>query len=98
MIHIVFQEADIEILNKAIELDESLQGEVLIIRDDFAVGPLEEIDTEEGWNKRVQWWKELVEYSPYSNEIIGSFDDRQTVAVILQKLDENPKEELWIWM
>ena len=53
MIHIVFQTADVEVLKKAIELDESLEGEILEIKDEFAVGPLDQIDTEEGWNQRV---------------------------------------------
>jgi hypothetical protein len=34
MIHIVFQEADIAVLKQAQELDETLAGDVLIVRDD----------------------------------------------------------------
>ncbi len=98
MIHVVFQEADIEVLNKAIELDETMAGDVIIIRDDFAVGPLENIDTEEGWQARMNWWKERVEVSPYSNDIIGSFDDRETVKELIARLQENEVEELWIWL
>ena len=37
MIHIVFNEADVSVLKKAIEIDESLQGEVILVRDDYAV-------------------------------------------------------------
>ena len=48
MIHIVFQEADIEVLGKAIEMDESLAGEIMIIKDDFAVGPVAGIYETEG--------------------------------------------------
>jgi len=40
MIHIVFNEADVNVLKQAIELDETLQGDVIQIKDDFAVGPL----------------------------------------------------------
>ena len=98
MIHVVFQEADIGVLNKAIELDETMAGDVIIIRDDFAVGPLENIDTEEGWQARMNWWKERVEASPYSNDIIGSFDDRETVKELIARLQENEAGELWIWM
>ncbi len=39
MIHIVFNEPDVAVLQKAIELEESMQGEVVLIRDDYAVGP-----------------------------------------------------------
>ena len=48
MIHIVFQEADIEALRKSFELDESLVGDIVQIKDDFAVGPLVNIYTEDG--------------------------------------------------
>ena len=48
MIHVVFNEPDVEILKQAIEMDESLAGEVVLIRDDYAVGPLQQIFTPEG--------------------------------------------------
>jgi hypothetical protein len=99
MTHIVFQHADVAVLKKAIEMDESLAGEVLEIKDDFAVGPLENLETEEGWAARLAWWKELVDQSPYAGDnLVGSFDDRETVARLKKQLEEDPKEEVWIWM
>ena len=99
MIHIVFQQADVAILKKAIELDEALKGEVLEIKDDFAVGPLENIDTEEGWETRQNWWRHLLAQSPHSHEnLVGSFDDRTTVEELKRKLDEDEKEIAWLWM
>lgn len=99
MIHVVFQTADVSTLKKAIELDETLAGDVFEIKDDFAVGPLENIDTEEGWIVRGEWWRNLLNQSPYSNDnLVGSFDDRKTVEAVKQRLDEETKEELWIWM
>ena len=67
MIHIVFQEADIEVLNKAIELDETLQGKVELIRDDFAVGPIENIYETEGYQQRRDWWKNLLDSGAMHN-------------------------------
>jgi hypothetical protein len=40
MIHIVFNEADRPVLKEAICLDETLSGEIALIRDDYAVGPI----------------------------------------------------------
>jgi hypothetical protein len=60
MIHIVFNEPDIEVISKAIALDESLQGEILLIRDDFAVGPLTDIYSQEGISGRKDWWRMLL--------------------------------------
>ena len=98
MIHIVFNESEVDLMKQVIEMDETLAGEVIQVKDDFAVGPLAGIDTGEGWQSRLDWWKNLLQGSPYGENIAGSFDDRQTVIAIKTKLDENPEEELWIWM
>jgi hypothetical protein len=99
MIHVVFQEADIQVLQKAIELDENLQGRIEIVRDDYAVGPVENIYEPEGYQQRRDWWKSLLEISPYNtDQLMGMVDDRLTVHNLKKELEENPKEELWIWM
>lgn len=98
MIHIVFNESEVNLMKQVIEMDEALAGEVVQIKDDFAVGPLAGIETEEGWQARIVWWRSLLQGSPYGEEIAGSFDDRETVRQLKAKLDENPAEELWIWM
>lgn len=85
-------------MKEVIDLDETLTGDVIQIKDDFAVGPLAGIDTEEGWQARVDWHRTLLQGSPYGEELAGSFDDRETVKQLKAKLDENPAEELWIWM
>lgn len=98
MIHIVFNESEIELMKEVIELDESLAGEIIQIRDDYAVGPLSELDTTEGWQKRTEWWMDLMQHSHYSNNEIKEVDDRETIQLLKAKLDENPEEQLWIWM
>ena len=98
MIHIVFNESEVALMQQVIELDETLAGDVVQIKDDFAVGPLAAIDTEEGWQARLEWWRNISQGSPYDSALAGSFDDRKTVEALKQKLDENPEEELWIWM
>ena len=98
MIHIVFNTADIDVLKQAMELEASLQGEIFEIKDDFAVGPLLNIDTEEGWKAREDWWRSLLQDSPYGEKTVGSFDDRETVKKIKEVLEVNPDTEAWIWM
>ena len=98
MIHIVFQTADVALMEQAMELDSSLQGKIFEIKDEWGVGPLAALETEEGWQARLEWWKELYKDSPYDSSIVGSFDDRQVVASIVEALRENIKEEAWIWM
>jgi len=85
-------------MKKVIELDETLTGDVIQIKDDFAVGPLAGIDTEEGWQARVEWWRNLLQGSPYKESLAGSFDDRLTIKEIKDKLGANTDEQVWIWM
>ncbi len=98
MIHIVFQEPDIAVLQQAIAMDESLQGDVLLIRDDFAVGPIKDIYTEEGIEARKQWWREVLAGSELEGKVDdGSVDDLKTVAELKNRLDNNGAEIGWIW-
>ncbi|RYY38894.1 MAG: DUF1835 domain-containing protein [Chitinophagaceae bacterium] len=98
MIHLVFQPADAETLRKAMELEESLQGDIVVIKDDYAVGPLYVSDEAESWQQRRDWWQGLWEASPYSVETLPMVDDKMTVHQLTRTLEENTKEELWIWM
>lgn len=97
MIHIVFNEADIEVLQKAIDLDNTLTGEILQIKDDYSVGPIENIYETEGFQIRNDWWLNLLEHSPYKEQI-NIVDDKLIVHQLQKKLDENSDEEIWIWM
>ena len=60
MIHIVFNEADVIVLNAAIALDQALSGKVLQVKDEYAVGPVDGIYTTEGKERRsnggVTYW------------------------------------------
>ena len=97
MIHIVFQQDDVALLKDAMQLDETLQGEIFEIKDEWGVGPLQNLDEEAGWNARIEWWRQLLQGSPYEN-MLGSFDDRITVSRIKEKLSAEPDGEAWIWM
>ena len=98
MIHIVFNESEVDLMKQVIEQDETLAGEVVQIKDDFAVGPLTALDTEDGWQSRYNWWMSLSENSSYSGTNTVKFDDRDTVKELKEKLAANPEEEIWIWM
>jgi len=98
MIHIVFQHADVDVLKKAADLDQNLFGEIFEIKDEWGVGPLADLDSEEGWISRQEWWKNLLKDSPYGEKLVGSFDDRETVNAIKSKLNDDVALEAWIWM
>jgi hypothetical protein len=99
MIHVVFQQADVANLQKAIELDQTLGGEVVEIRDEFAVGPLQGIYETGGYQARRDWWKELLDMSPYSTDgLMEMVDDRLAVHNLKKTLEENSEEVVWIWI
>lgn len=99
MIHVVFGEPDVDVLKEAIKLDERLQGEVVIIRDDLMVGPVSDLYQTEGYQQRRDWWKNLVDLSPYKTEDLMSLvDDKLAVHNLKRMLEENEHEEIWIWM
>ncbi len=97
MFHIVFEQSNVEALQKAIELDEKMQGDIFEIKDDFAVGPLGDIYATEGYQERRDWWKSLLEFSPYTDSL-NLVDDKLMVHNLLKRLDEEPDEQVWIWM
>ena len=97
MIHIVFEQANVDSLQKAIGLDAELQGDIIEIKDDFAVGPLADIYLPEGYQRRRDWWKNLLEFSPYTDSL-SMMDDKLTVHNLLKRLDEESSEMVWIWM
>lgn len=97
MIHIVFEEANVFVLQKAIELDEQLQGDIVEIKDDYAVGPITSIYETEGYQQRRDWWTELVTLSPYKEQL-DIVNDKLAVHNLLKRLEEDTESDVWIWM
>lgn len=98
MIHIVFNEADVAVLLEAIALDETMKGEVVQVKDDYAVGPLLDVYRGEGIEARKNWWKEVLQGGDLEAKIDdGSVDDYKTVAELVGTLRRNPDEIVWIW-
>lgn len=98
MIHIVFNEADVKVLNEAITMDESLAGEVIQIKDDYAVGPLENIYVGEGIEARKQWQREVLAGGDYDGHVdSGEVDDYKTAAELVGTMRRNEDETIWIW-
>lgn len=97
MTHIVFNAADAEVLKKAMDLDESLLGDVVEIKDDYAVGPVIDIYETYGYQSRRNWWQEVLENSPYTGQL-DILDDKLTVHNLCNKLKEDSNLQVWIWM
>lgn len=98
MIHIVFNEEDVKVLKEAIAMDDTMHGEVLLIRDDYAVGPLANLYVGEGIEARRQWWQDVLAGGDYEGKLeAGEVDDYKTVAELVGTMRRDELEELWIW-
>ncbi len=99
MIHIVFQQNDADGLKKAFGLDVALQGDLITIADDLAVGPLGDLYSGEGREARKEWWRGVLAGGDYEGKVDdGSVpDDNDTVAALIEKLNNEPEEKVWIW-
>lgn len=98
MIHIVFNEADVAVLKKAIEMDESLAGEVIQIKDDYAVGPLGNIYVGEGIERRKQFWRDVLAGGDLDGKVDeNDMDDYKTAAELVGTMRRNEEEKIWIW-
>jgi len=97
MTHIVFQASDADAIQEAINLDASLAGNVVQIKDEFAVGPIANIYETEGYQARRDWWNAVTEFSPYS-DASDIVDDKLTVHNLLKQLEEDASLQVWLWM
>lgn len=97
--HIVFQQEDVNTLLKSFELDESFRSEIFEIKDDYAVGPLQDIYTNEGIEKRNQWWRNVLTGGDYDGHVdSGEVNDSKLVDNIKDKLKSDRDEVVWIWV
>ena len=86
MVHIVFNEADIQVLQQSLDLDQSLAGNIVQIKDDFAVGPIANIYETEGYQQRRDWWQNALQFSPYTEQM-DLVDDKMTVFNLIKQLN-----------
>jgi hypothetical protein len=98
MIHVVFNEPDVVILQQAIEMDETMAGEVVLVRDDYAVGPLGNIYTPEGQEQRRDWWRMIFAGGDHE-QIVDEHkvNDPAVVTHLKEQLANEEQQVLWIW-
>jgi hypothetical protein len=99
MIHIVFQSKDVDALKKSFDMETSLQGDIIQIADDYAVGPLADLSTKEGREARKQWWREILAGGDYDGIVdnASSAGDDATVTALKDRLAGDAQELVWIW-
>ena len=79
-------------------MDESLVGEIVCIKDDYAVGPLGNIYIGDGIEARKQWWKEVLAGGDFESKVeTNEVDDYKTAAELVGMMRRNEEEIIWIW-
>ena len=98
MIHVVFQQADVAALQKSFELDASIAGDIIEIKDDYAVGPIKDIYNPESVELRKKWWSDILaggDYDGIAND--GHVNDQETVRDLIERLQKDAAQIVWIW-
>jgi hypothetical protein len=97
--HIVFQQEDINALAKSFDLDESLRDEIIEVRDDYSVGPIKDIYSQEGIEQRKNWWRNVLSGNENTVSVdSGYVNDPEVFAQIIEKLKRDENETVWIWV
>ena len=98
MIHVVFNNADEKKLLEVIKIDETLAGEIVQIKDDYAVGPLVDIYLGDGIQNRKNWWLSVLADGDYEGTIEkNEVDDNKAAAILVGLLRRNENKTVWIW-
>jgi hypothetical protein len=95
MFHIVFDSRGAELLNAAMDLDDALDGEVILIQDDYSVGPIQDQFSDEGRAARRKWWAEIRQED---SDSLREESDSDRLLKILKRMGEEEFDQIWIWM
>ncbi len=93
LIHILFDKAGAEALQKSFQLDDILEGEIVLLEDDLSAGPLQETFTDNGAQTRQDWWKSIRSADAPEPEA----GDAIKLQGTLEKLQAEENTEIWIW-
>ncbi len=95
MFHIVFDSGGAGLLSAAMDMDDALDGETIVIEDDYSVGPVRNLYTPDGRQERAAWWNVIRDEDPAA--ATASADDAH-LQVILQRMEEEEFDQIWIWV
>ena len=96
--HIVFQQAGREVLERGFAPDESIDKNIINLKSDYSLGPVEYPLTNENLEKRNDWWKKIITDETDISFSAANEADVQIINEIKNSLTNNESEELWIWI
>ncbi|MDP4129443.1 MAG: DUF1835 domain-containing protein [Bacteroidota bacterium] len=100
MFHIVFQPRDVEVLTAAMDMDEALDGEIVLIADDYSLGPVADLWTEEGLTLRKLWWQQVLNARQPEdrNGADPATEDNSKLLQIQDRMRAEEFDQIWIWV
>lgn len=93
LIHIAFDKAGAENLKQSFTLDDIIAGEIILLEDDMAFGPLKDSISEEETGSRQSWWNSLSAPEGYPS----LRHDHELLQDVCQRMREDENNEIWIW-
>jgi hypothetical protein len=99
MFHIVFDSTGAGLLNAAMDLDEALDGETILFRDDYSVGPIQDLFSETGRRLRINWWNAIREDAKVSApHDVSEESDADILMKIMGRMEEEEFDQIWVWI
>ncbi len=92
--HIVTGDMAAAPLKEAIAMDESMAGEVLVIKDVLNVGPLLKEDGQKFSELRNAFWQQVVN----NEKAPAQVDDLERLLQTGNELSKNENDKVWIWV
>lgn len=81
-------------LLEAISEEDSMQGDVTVLKDILHVGPIKRTENQSFSQLRTEFWRSVINDDKQEIEV----DDQQRVLEIVNKLHQNPDDVVWLWM
>jgi hypothetical protein len=99
MFHVVFDSRGAELISAAMDLDESLDGETILIKDDYSVGPIQDLFSETGRQERGKWWDDILGNGKVlADHKTSEGSDDEVLGKIIARMEEEEFDQIWIWV
>jgi Domain of unknown function (DUF1835)/Protein of unknown function len=99
MFHILFDCRGAELISEAMDIDNALDGETILIRDDYSIGPIKDLYAEQGRTQRKNWWTNTyLDSKDFSADKSGEIPDDVVLDKIIGRMEEVEFDQIWIWM
>lgn len=93
LIHITFDQGGAQNIQQSFELDDIIAGEIVVLEDDLAFGPLKKKTAEGEGPSRQEWWNALLGEGEYT--LLQQYNEK--LIDLCQKMRSDEDNEVWIW-